>query len=476
MSNDDNVDDNDNNSLIRKETECFNYLLGVFNKNNDTDIKLLGKGTYSYVYAVCTKKTDTNPGHYSIVKVCREKKSFNPAYIGIHSFFCPALFREIFLTGVLKHPNIYTFDTTVYDKSFGIYRTGKIMRSDLTCDEFVDQFNVKIFFRLLEDMNAAFKHMHSYGLIHSDIKPANILYNLSDRGEYSFKLCDFNITQFYGANDLKMFNVYATRYFSEPTNTIRTMMVDTFMLGASIIYITSRSFQKEKWSQIDIKRLESKRDEIVARLDLFCYNILYLMITDTKHRIYVDHIDKIIKAYKKNGYSTDKLEISEIFNTPNGFKNNNIVVMLTYEDHLVRNENILLELSHKRVMDTINNSSPEGIKMLRYTHCLTELNEYDLELEKKHSSIKTLYWRLLIILRTRYNLRKDIASFFAESISYFPKDRKIQELFKSKDVVEINNAAVMLCTSNIYVDLHLLSCIQCQRELLKRCNSDITTD
>mgnify|MGYP003876814685 CR=1 FL=1 len=89
-------------------------------------------------------------------------------------FFNSGVFRDIILNRFFSHPCIFRYDSLLYDNELGFYVVGERMPG--TVFDVINDFDTDMFFLVLKDILMALKHIHESGMIHSDVKPANILY------------------------------------------------------------------------------------------------------------------------------------------------------------------------------------------------------------------------------------------------------------------------------------------------------------
>eukprot|EP00826_Nyctotherus_ovalis_P055021 TRINITY_DN7277_c0_g3_i6.p1 TRINITY_DN7277_c0_g3~~TRINITY_DN7277_c0_g3_i6.p1 ORF type:complete len:429 (+),score=128.28 TRINITY_DN7277_c0_g3_i6:272-1558(+) len=142
-------------------------------------LKLLGCGSYGSVCLALNTKTET----YSAIK----------KFAGIFEdpVKCKRVLREIELLHSVHSPHIVKPLDVFMRQGADIYLVMEIGQVDLLAlrrSVYLVEKQVKaIMYRLLTALN----HLHSGGIIHRDVKPANILIN----HDCSIKLCDFSLSR-----------------------------------------------------------------------------------------------------------------------------------------------------------------------------------------------------------------------------------------------------------------------------------------
>ena len=427
--------DNNNDVDINYSKTKIAQLLNI----NASTIKQLGSGTYSIVFAINDRQ---------VVKIFRNKSTFRHIYKNSDSFFEPAAFRESFFNGILSHPKIFHYDVVKYDIDIGIYKIGERMQG--TIESLIPMFNRDMFIVLLADMLDALTYIHSIGLIHSDVKPANILYRYTSKNKLIFKLCDFNIVQISpcsNSNFIKNdYDIFATPNYCNFRDK-RDVSVDIYMLGATLLNMCI-GIPCEHEQTYDIDMLKSNHDLIVNKTDQQCYNILEKMLAPQKKRIY---IDKIMMMLENNDNMYEHHVNCDTDKETNMYHHELCRDAITH-DFFMRDSDGLREL------DTIINA------YTTYGKTNKDTNIYDFA-----CSI------LSNILSTKYTIDKDTADFFAQTICLYPNDENMNDWIEDKDhntltYKNLNNAALDMCTKNLMVNYHLITCNDCLSEITKIVN------
>src|SRR5437762_2407057 len=168
---------------------------------SDISISQVGSGTYSYVFGLSDAK---------VIKVYHAEESYRDKYIKSPKYFEAGSFRETFFNSILNHKNLFKYDSVHHDPELGLYKIGRRMQGPINSPKLTRLFNENMFFRLLGDITEGLLHLHSYGIIHSDVKPSNILYDIDEKNNIYFKLCDFNISQFCSVSNPDVYDIFAS--------------------------------------------------------------------------------------------------------------------------------------------------------------------------------------------------------------------------------------------------------------------------
>lgn len=317
------------------------------------DLEKIGEGTYSNVY-----KTPKN----IVIKTFKESRSLNFRHeiIKTNMFYSFDVHREIVFSKLFLHPNIIYCNKLNYKKNIGFFCEYDYIPqtlNDISLSHFVDINFIK---ELLFQMIGAIKHIHSNGIIHSDIKPHNILVEMKDN-KFKFTLIDFNISQvliqrendfdydildyydnkhnYVRRNPFKIKEkkeTFSTENYSKKE--ARNITQDIYSLGSTIL---SLIFYKKSWYSDRIQYdehflLKEKKD--IDRIDPKLFHILKLMLRHYFKRIYIDHIEKILELYNGNTYELynylDSLE-KKILIKKNIIYYNNL--QSNYFNHIIEN-------------------------------------------------------------------------------------------------------------------------------------------
>lgn len=157
----------------------------------------VGEGTFSVVKkAIWTRNNKYNP---SIEVAVKTSKSNRPS----DSILSEELARDLVVISGLPHPNILTFYGVCEPTNGGpAQMVCELMSGDLA--KYIKEAKNKkrptqqlptqqllptqVLLRVLRDVSSALTHLHAHGVVHRDVKPANVL--LREGGE-QVRLCDF---------------------------------------------------------------------------------------------------------------------------------------------------------------------------------------------------------------------------------------------------------------------------------------------
>lgn len=190
--------------------------------------KVLGEGTYGRVFISNNK----------VIKF--SKFDSNNNNIG------SSIKEDVFLA-ILDHPNILKLNTILITTNYFPHIIIPKMDGDLHTlvinSGLFNRFQVSTF---LKQMLEALSYLHTNGILHSDIKPQNILYTFnSTNKKMTFYLADFGISQFYGIPAPK--REYSTTHWYGPSiafnkrntrfDNLNTVNLDVYAIGVICIFL-----------------------------------------------------------------------------------------------------------------------------------------------------------------------------------------------------------------------------------------------
>lgn len=274
---------------INKETE---YPYEILKKEHSKDIVLIGYGVYGCVYGI---------SKFKCLKIFNKKNNncFKKFLIADKDFFRIDIFREIMFNKIINHNCIMTFDKIHYNDNLGFYLEGDKALCDLKNYIFNYSLTLDNFYLILKRMVLALKYLHSKGLIHSDIKPSNILIK-----DGTFFLCDLSILQYYDKKNDENKDSLSVDLYSIPSEK-RSYGLDIHMLGATLlallifrkhnkkIYYNIHTLEKYKSIITDIYGDNQKSKLTIEILKL-------MMKVKLEHRIKLDDLEYLTNLMIEN--------------------------------------------------------------------------------------------------------------------------------------------------------------------------------
>lgn len=157
-----------------------------------TRISKLGKGSYGVVY-----KAKIDDQYYAVK---RNLTDDTIDFVGC--------IRELDILLRLNHPNIVRLEKVIYDQDFPIgdhneqdvkddciHFGFEMCKLDLHRLIYYSTTTKSIKKKIMVDILLGLEYIHSRGIIHRDMKPANILINYDDQNVPVAKICDFNLSK-----------------------------------------------------------------------------------------------------------------------------------------------------------------------------------------------------------------------------------------------------------------------------------------
>jgi HAMP domain-containing protein/tRNA A-37 threonylcarbamoyl transferase component Bud32 len=221
---------------------------------------LAGEGATAMVY----RARDPEIGRTVAIKVLKQEAFVDQDYLNRFQ-------REAQSAGAISHPNIVT-----------IYDVGKVADVPYITMEFLDEQSLKELLasgtrlpfksvvRIAIQLASALDYAHQRGVIHRDVKPANIL--LIGGGE-TVKLTDFGIARMQGGGDLQRTEVglvMGTPQYMSPEQVAGHIVdgrSDLFSLG-SILYellTGSKPFDDANVARLMLQILEEEPEPIATK-------------------------------------------------------------------------------------------------------------------------------------------------------------------------------------------------------------------
>lgn len=106
----------------------------------------------------------------------------------------PNALKEITVMKFLNHPNIAQLNHMIFNPSGDCHLYMKLFDGDLSTTFWLnDAHPIESLVRAMSDITSAIAYMHNCRVIHADIKPKNLLYDVANKRTV---LCDFNMVVF----------------------------------------------------------------------------------------------------------------------------------------------------------------------------------------------------------------------------------------------------------------------------------------
>ena len=141
--------------------------------------------------------------------------------------------------------------------------------------------------------------LHSYGIIHRDIKNTNILLKKGEDGKINLKIIDFGLSKVMGINEFA-YEGYGSLPYKTPEQLLGkkyNFSVDIWALGISIYWLIYNNFpvscqSKHKLKKLLVKYEYNNKDKSVS--NLLCYKVLSsTLINDFKKRFNIKELLKL---------------------------------------------------------------------------------------------------------------------------------------------------------------------------------------
>jgi serine/threonine protein kinase len=246
-------------------------------------VDYISEGTYTRVYRY----------QNSAFKVDKDRDIFAKSNITKSTYVDENILKELIGSiGILPHPNLVRV-IDIHHDMHGIITEMEMMDSDLRNSKIPDQINEEIFTQILESMLDGVEHMHSFGFLHGDIKPSNILVKTVE-GHSRFALCDMNLVQYipYTGYDPK-YTLFGTKHFIPAEKTeYRSFGIDIYMIGASLADIV---LGYGELNAITPQLVRINKDKIIKKVGKTNYQIICLMLERLPSRPYIHHIREYLR-------------------------------------------------------------------------------------------------------------------------------------------------------------------------------------
>ena len=150
--------------------------------------------------------------------------------------------------------------------------------------------NISLINAFTKNLISGLYTLHSYGIIHRDIKNTNTLLKKREDGKIILKIIDFGLSKVMGINEYA-YEAYGSLPYKTPeqlSGKKYNFSVDIWALGISIYWLIYNNFpvpcqSKHKMKKLLVKYEYNNKDKSVS--NLFCYKILSsTLINDYKKR------------------------------------------------------------------------------------------------------------------------------------------------------------------------------------------------
>lgn len=452
--------------------ENENIILQILKKEyNTNDIKKIGYGSFGGIYNINNKRCVK-------IFVSDNYNSFQKSDLENIHFCDMEIFREIFFNKTINHKYIYKFDKIKYNDILGYYLEGNLALCDLITYVKNGKFEIDDFFILLERMIDILKYLHGIGLIHCDIKPANIL--VFDDGFY---LCDLTIMQYFDTilddDDVDVFsiknihdlNLYKKEnykkiftikdYSVEGEN--KTFLSDIYTLGCTLFVCLMP--EKRRKGIINKNMLEENKDVFFIkygnnRKTHIVYEILNMMIEENlDKRIYINKLEKIIYLTKYT--DIDKVdEINRLFNNKkhNFINTNEEFRQLNHKSNIKKIYDDVISDDYIKSYDTFYYNNMEKY-MMEYRDIGRIKSESKLLKEKRCLLITRLGYEISKF----YDVSRKIAEYIIHCIIDYPYMIDIKNI--DIDIIEFNKAIIKILNNKniLEINYHIYTCFYCYK-------------
>lgn len=216
-------------------------------------IKQIGEGGMSRVF----EAEDETLGRRVALKILN--RQFSRDEVRVESFK-----REALLTAKISHLNVIKLYSTGEDHGYfyiamELVSGGSLEQRIKKQGRLPEEEVLRIGLEVAEGLKAA----HKEGLLHRDVKPANILFTESGTS----KVVDFGLAVFAGSKDDEDGEIWATPYYVSPEKVIgnsEDVRSDIFSLGASLYHaLTGKPPHKANTSSLsELRRIKSEKVEL----------------------------------------------------------------------------------------------------------------------------------------------------------------------------------------------------------------------
>ncbi|WP_165441974.1 serine/threonine protein kinase [Rubinisphaera italica] len=215
-------------------------------------VRLIGTGSHAKVYFA----TDFETGEHVAVKFLRKQFQQNAARI-------EAFINEAQILKNFHHENVINIRGLGQIPSGGLFIvldwiSGRSLHEQLESQEFVSEFQIR---KWIHQVCMGLQHIHSRGIIHCDLKPANILLNV----ENQILITDFGFAKYLNDDFRQARNIQGTVSFMAPEQIDQLWgricpATDIYAVGVILyLFLTRRlPFISETFEEIALAKLSSE--------------------------------------------------------------------------------------------------------------------------------------------------------------------------------------------------------------------------
>lgn len=194
----------------------------------------------------------------------------------------------------------------------------KILLQIDDCYDYIRRVNLIVMYDIIK----CIEHMHSYRIMHCDIKPSNVLYYCDDTN-IQFKLCDLNLG-YVMMNEAvypwrKCFGTFTYISKDESLN----ITSDIYMLGATMVDLNV--IRDSRLKCIDLASFVSvaNHPSVFERFGHKLYQIICLMLTPKyRNRCYINDIKELLRIDEDNFINDNMYAVKYIKNKLGDFNDN----------------------------------------------------------------------------------------------------------------------------------------------------------